>query len=89
MLLALNMLGQWTVVEGDPKAPFSLAEGVGDTSFPELLHLPFFLWIDPFTHELNLTMLSVNQGGITYHFFFSLWYDSACKNFTPTSLSRN
>ena len=43
-----------TIVEGDPKAPFSIA-----TPFPGLLH---------FTLEPYLIMLSVKQGGIKYHF---------------------
>ena len=61
-----------TVVEGDPKAPFSIAtrlhRGVGEgaTPSPGLLH---------FTLDTYLTMLSVKQGGIKYH-FLSLWYDS-------------
>ena len=50
-----------TVVEGDPKAPFSIA-----TPFPGLLH---------FTLDPYLIMLSVKQGSIKYH-FLSLWYDS-------------
>ena len=28
------------IVEGDPKAPFSIAVGEGDTAFPGFLHLP-------------------------------------------------
>ena len=52
-----------TIVEGDPKAPFSIATtpcvGEGATPFPGLLH---------FTLEPYLIMLSVKQGGIKYHF---------------------
>ena len=58
-----------TIVEGDPKAPFSIATTPrcrgGRYSFPRLLH---------FTLVLYLIMLSVKQGGIKYH-FLSLWYD--------------
>ena len=60
-----------TVVEGDPKAPFSIATTLrfrgGCYSFPGLLH---------FTLDPYLIMLSVKQGGIKYHFFESLvWLD--------------
>ncbi len=59
-----------TLVEGDPKAPFSIATtrggGKGTTPFLGLLH---------FTLDPYLIMLSVKQGGIKYH-FLSLWYDS-------------
>ena len=48
-----------TVVEGNPKAPFSIGVGEGATPFPGLL--PFIL--DPY-----LIMLSVKQGAIKYHF---------------------
>ena len=53
-----------TAVEGDQKALFSIAtthRGVGEgaTPFPGLLH---------FTLDTYLIMLSVNQGGIKYHF---------------------
>ena len=60
-----------TLVEGDPRAPFSIAttprytEG-GATPFPGVLHFTF----DPY-----LIMLSVKQGSMKYH-FLSLWYDS-------------
>ena len=58
-----------TGVEGDPKAPFSIATTPrcrgGRYSFPRLLH---------FTLDPCLIMLSVKQGGIKYH-FLSLWYD--------------
>ena len=53
-----------TIVEGDPKAPFSIATTPrcrgGRYSFSGLLH---------FTLDLYLIMLSVKQGGIKYHFF--------------------
>ena len=59
-----------TIVEGNPKAPFSIATTPmcrgGRYSFPELLYFT----VDPY-----LIMLSVKQGGIKYH-FLSLWYDS-------------
>ena len=59
-----------TVVEGDPKAPFSVATTPrcrgGRYSFPWMLH---------FTLDTYLLILSVNQGGIKYH-YLSLWYDS-------------
>ena len=59
-----------TIVEGNPKAPFSIATTPrcrgGRYSFPGLL---YFI-LDPY-----LIMLSVKQGGIKYH-FLSLWYDS-------------
>ena len=52
-----------TVVEGDPKAPFSIATtsrvGKGITPFPELPH---------FTLNMYLILLSVKQGSIKYHF---------------------
>ena len=51
-----------TVVEGDPKAPLSIAT----TPLHELLHFN----LDPY-----LIVVSVKQGGIKYH-FLSLWYDS-------------
>ena len=56
-----------TVVKGDQKVPFSIAstpKGRGRHSpFPGLLH---------FTLDMYLTMLSVKQGGIKYHFLKSL-----------------
>ena len=58
-----------TLVEGDPKATFSILQrGVGEdaTPLPGLLH---------FTLDSYLIMLSDKQGGIKYH-FLSLWYDS-------------
>ena len=58
------------LVEGDLKAPFSIATTPrcrkGTTPFPGLLH---------FTLDPYLIRLSVKQGGIKYH-FLSLWYDS-------------
>ena len=55
-----------TVVEGDQKAPFSIATvGEGATPFPGLLH---------FTLDMYLISLSVKKGGIKYY-FKSLWYD--------------
>ena len=59
-----------TIVEGNLKAPFSIATTPmcrgGRYSFPGLLY---------FTLDPYLIMLSVKQGGIKYH-FLSLWYDS-------------
>ena len=59
-----------TIVEGNPKAPFSIATTPmcrgGRYSFPGLLY---------FTLDPYLIMLSAKQGGIKYH-FLSLWYDS-------------
>ena len=56
-----------TVIEGDPKAPFSIAATPryrgGAALFPGLLH---------FTLDLYLIILSVKQGGIKNHFFKSL-----------------
>ena len=52
-----------TIVEGDPKASFSVASTPwhreGATPFLELLH---------FTLDMYLILLSVQQGGIKYHF---------------------
>ncbi len=57
-----------TIVEGDPKAPFSIATtprcSGGWYSFP---------WIALF--DPYLIMLSVKQEGIKYH-FKTLWYDT-------------
>ena len=50
-----------TVVEGDQKAPFSIA-----TPLPGLLH---------FTLDAYLKLQSIKQWGIKYH-FKSVWYDS-------------
>ena len=59
-----------TIVEGNPKVPFSIATTPrcrgGRFSFPGLLY---------FTLDPYLIMLSVKQGGIKSH-FLSLWYDS-------------
>ena len=53
-----------TLVEGDQKAPFSIAttprcRWEGATPFSELLH---------FTLDTYLLLPSVKQGGIKYHF---------------------
>ena len=58
-----------TLVEGDPKAPFSIAT----TPRCRGGHCSF-LWIAPFYPWFLPLLLSVKQGGIKYH-FFSLWYD--------------
>ena len=61
-----------TLVEGNPKAPFSIVttQGVkeGTTPFSELLH---------FTLDPYLIMLSVKQGGIKFHFSLKslVWLD--------------
>ena len=59
-----------TLVEGDPKTLFSIANTQkwreGAAPFPRLLH---------FTLHTYLIVLSVKQGGIIYH-LLSLWYDS-------------
>ena len=59
-----------TIVEGNPKAPFSIATTPmcrgGRYSFPGLLY---------FTLDPYLITLSAKQGSIKYH-FLSLWYDS-------------
>ena len=56
-----------TIVKGDPKAPYSLATTLrcrrGHYSFP---------WIDQFTLDSYLIMLSVKQGFMRYQFFESL-----------------
>ena len=53
-----------TVVEGAPKAPFSIA-----TTLKGRGGRYFFPWITP------LIMLNVKQGGIKYY-FLGHWYDS-------------
>ena len=51
------------VVEGDPKAPFSIA------TTPRCRERHYsFPWIAPLYLDLYLIMLSVKQGGIKYHF---------------------
>ena len=56
----INKVKLGTVVKGDPKAPFSIAELKGNTLFSGSTHFT----LDPF-----LIMLSVRQGGIKYHFW--------------------
>ena len=58
------------VVEGDPKAPFSIA-----TTSRYKGGRYTFLWIAPLTFDSYPIMPSIKQGGIKYH-FLSLWYDS-------------
>ena len=69
-LIEVSTVKLASVVEGDPKAPFSIATTTRCTGgryfFPGLLH---------FTLDTYLIMLSVKQGSIKYH-FSSLWYDS-------------
>ena len=57
------------LVEGDPKAPFSLATIPGCRGGRYSFSLHYF------TLDTYLISLCVKQGGIKYH-FFSLWYDS-------------
>ena len=61
-----------TLVEGDPKAPISIATTIA-TPFLGLLH---------FILDAFLIILSVKQGGIKYH-FLSLWYDDLGLNPIP------
>ena len=67
-----------TLVEGDPKAPFSIAITPecrrGSYSFPGLLH---------FTLDPYLTVLEAKLGGIKNH-FLSLLYDMTW-DWTPFS----
>ena len=59
-----------TLVEGDPKANFSIA-----TTPKWRGERYLFPWIAPLYLDPYLIMLSVKQGSIKYH-FLSLWYDS-------------
>ena len=52
------------LVEGDPKAPFSIATTPSCKG-----GLYSISWIAPFTLDTYLIMLSVKQGDIKYHFF--------------------
>ena len=61
-----------TVVEGDPKAPFSIATIPKCKGGRNSFH-----WIPPLTLDQYLIMLNVKQRSIAYH-FLSLW--------TPLSL---
>ena len=80
MWLYIRKVKLATVVEGDPKATFSIATAPrctkDATPFLGLLH---------FTLDMYLIMLSVKQGYIKYH-FLSLWYDSTW-DWTPVSLA--
>ena len=58
-----------TIVEGDLKAPFSIA-----TTLRCKGQSYSFLWIASLTLDQCLIMLSVKQGSIMYH-FLRLWYD--------------
>ena len=63
-MFVVELIGKLaTLVEGDPKAPFSIATTPrcrgGATPFPGLLH---------FTLDPYLIMLNVKQGDIKYHF---------------------
>ena len=58
-----------TSVEGDPKAPFSI--GTSPMCWGGRY---FFLWVARFTFDPYLIRLSVEQGGIKYH-FLSLLFD--------------
>ena len=59
-----------TVVEGEPKDPFSI-----DTTMKCRKGRHSFPWIAPLYLDPYLIMLNVNQSSIKYH-FLSLWYDS-------------
>ena len=59
-----------TVVEGDPKSPFSIA-----TTSRCRGRCDLFPWIAPLTFYLYLIMLSIKQGGIKYHFLSRLWIE--------------
>ena len=71
-----------TVVEGDPKALFTIATTLrcreGTTPFPGLLH---------FNIDSHLIVLSAKQGGIKYHFFETLvWVDMGLNPGLPNHL---
>ena len=74
----LNIVKLATLVEGDPKAPFSIAT----TPRCRGGRYPFH-WLLYFTLNTYLILLSVKQGGIEYH-FKNLWYDSTW-DWTPVS----
>ena len=61
------------VVEGDPKAPFSIAT---TSAYRERRYS--FPWIAPINLDLYLIVLSVKQGGIKNHFlglsYVLTWY---------------
>ena len=92
-LADLNIINKWqvcstykyvklaTTVEGDSKAPFSLATTSRcrgrSYSFPS---------IALFTRNPYLTMVSVKQVGIKYH-FLSLWYESLANISSSSSWS--
>ena len=63
ILYDVKFVSWLTVVEGDQKAPFSIATTPkcrgGHNSFP---------WITPLAFDLYLIMLSIKQGDIKYHF---------------------
>ena len=58
-----------TVAEGDPKAPFSMANTPMRWG-----RRHFFSLITPLTLDPYLIMLSVKQGGIKFHFFFFFFF---------------
>ena len=60
------------LVEGDPKAHFSIAT----TPSFKGGHYPI-PWISPLTLDPYFIMLSAKQGSIKYH-FLSLWCDLTC-----------
>ena len=70
LCLLISKVKLATIVEGNPKAPFSIATTPrcrrGRYSFPGFLY---------FTLDPYLLILSVKQGGIKYH-FLSFWSDS-------------
>ena len=64
------MIYSWpNLVQGNPKAPFSIATTLGSRG--GCYYLPE---IAPLNLDLYLIMLSAKQGGIKYH-FLSLWHD--------------
>ena len=73
-LLINNIKKLATVVEGDQKAPFSIATTPrcrgGRYSFPWIT--PLYPWYVPYIAEY---WASIEQGGIMYH-FKNLWYDA-------------
>ena len=65
----LNVSKLVTLVEGDPKAPFSIATTLRcrGRCYSIPWFAPLYTWFLPYK--------SVKQGAIKYY-FFSLWYDS-------------
>ena len=76
-----------TIVEGDPKAPFSIATTLrcrgGRYSFPWIA--PLFHGLLHFSLDMCLIILSVNQGSIKYY-FLCLWYNFRIEPRSPGPL---